>query len=108
MTLNLSYIPSNYWASDPFFCEFLSKKPKIPRDSPFFIMWDDFIDNEAELDQTISQLFPGIPVKKLLACKVQLVTSSQKFQINQKEFLPISKVLGKIIPIPPLLKFSLG
>ncbi len=104
MPLNLTYIPSKYWTKNHFFCQIRDNRPSPPSNSPFFVFWDDKIQEEAELNAAIENMFPEIPVKKLLNCDIHLVVHPHKLRIIQKEYYPISKVRAKIIPIPPMIK----
>jgi len=107
--LELIFIPSSYWNEPLSGFELSSKAPDLPADSNFFILWIPLNNSEEFLSKQITEIFPNIPVEKLLSCKINLAIPSltttldaqQKFSTNYYE---ISSCIGKIIPIGPAVK----
>ena len=104
MPVQLTYIHEDYWTKDNNICEILTNRPQPPRNSSFFVMWNREETDEKKLEMEIHQLFPSIPVKKLNTCKIQLVDFYPAVLINNRKYLPVRKILAKIVPIPPMIK----
>ncbi len=107
--LELIFIPSSYWNEPLSGFKLSFKGPDLPADSNFFILWIPSNISEEFLSKQIAEIFPSIPVEKLLSCKINLAIppsitihdSQQKISPNYYE---ISSCIGKIIPIGPAVK----
>ncbi len=115
--LQLTFIPAEYWnkSSDFFYLvdkngKKSEKKPPIPKDAGFFFMWlSEDNENVGDLEEKIANLFPSIPVKKLLSCKARLCFPFEESNGYFEDKVKVDFILGKIIPLPPMipLLFSL-
>ncbi|MHA1670841.1 MAG: DEAD/DEAH box helicase [Promethearchaeota archaeon] len=107
--LELIFIPSSYWNEPRSGFKLNSKGSNLPTDSNFFFLWIPSNISEEFLSIQITEIFPSVPVEKLLSCKINLVNpplitipnSKQKISPDYNE---ISSCIGKIMPIGPAVK----
>ncbi len=107
--LELIFIPSSYWNEALSGFKLTSKGPDLPSDSNFFVLWIPSNSSEDVLSKQIAEIFPKIPVKKLISCKINLAFHPLEIShISQEEgsstHHEISSCIGKIIPIGPAVK----
>ena len=107
--LQLLYIPATYWNEPTSNFELISKGKQLPKKSSFFILWIPSNQSEKELNEHITDTFPGIPINKLLSCKINLATpnhlsETKKKESSSKKIFNIISHIGKIIPISPATK----
>ena len=107
--LELIFIPSSYWNEPLSGFKLSSKGADLPPDSNFFILWIPSNDSEEVLSKQIKEIFPSIPVEKLLSCKINfaippLITTDDSKQKISPNYYEISSCIGKIIPIGPAIK----
>ncbi len=108
--VQLTYIPSDYWNESIGGFELLSKGRRLPKTSSFFLLWipSGRTENEDELSEQIKQIFPTIPSKKLLTCKINLAIplkiENEKNKIFYDKYFEVANHLGKIMPISPAIK----
>jgi len=107
--LELIFIPSSYWNEPLSGFKLSSKGPDLPADSNFFILWIPSNISEEFLSKQITEIFPSIPVEKLLSCKINLaipplITAHDSQQKDSLNYHEISSSIGKIIPIGPAVK----
>ncbi|MHA1824000.1 MAG: DEAD/DEAH box helicase [Promethearchaeota archaeon] len=107
--LDLIFIPSSYWNEPLSGFKLSSKAPDLPTASNFFILWIPSNNSEEFLSKQIKEIFPSIPVEKLLSCKINLVippliTIDDSKQKISPDYYEISSCIGKIIPIGPAVK----
>ncbi|MCK4479261.1 MAG: DEAD/DEAH box helicase [Candidatus Lokiarchaeota archaeon] len=98
--LKLLYIPATYWNEPSSGFKLISKGKQLPQNTNFFLLWIPSNNSEKELTEHIKLIFPNIPIKKLLSCKINLAIP---FSSSKKVFEVISHI-GKIIPILPATK----
>ena len=107
--LELIFIPFSYWNEALSGFKLTSKGPDLPSDSNFFVLWIPSNSSEDVLSKQIAEIFPGIPVKKLISCNINLAFNLLKITHNSQEensaaSHEISSCIGKIIPISPAVK----
>ncbi|NVM17225.1 MAG: DEAD/DEAH box helicase [Candidatus Lokiarchaeota archaeon] len=107
--LELIFIPSSYWNEPLSGFKVSSKGPDLPANSNFFVLWIPSNDSEEFLSEQITEIFPSIPVKKLLSCKINLVVPPLVTVHGSQRgisavYHEVSPCLGKIIPIGPAVK----
>ena len=98
--LQLLYIPATYWNDPSSSFELISKGEQPSVKSSFFVLWIPSNQSDEELTEHIKLIFPNIPIKKLLSCKINLAIP---FSSSKKAFEVISHI-GKVIPILPATK----
>ena len=107
--LELIFIPSSYWNEPLSGFKLSSKGPDLPADSNFFILWIPSNDSEEFLSKQITEIFPSIPVEKLLSCKINLaipplIATHDSQELFSPDYYEVSSCIGKIIPIGPAVK----
>jgi SNF2 family DNA or RNA helicase len=107
--LELIFIPSSYWNEPLSGFKLSSKGPDLPTDSNFFVFWIPLNDSEEFLSEQITEIFPSIPVKKLLSCSIclaipPLVSKNKSQRGISQVYYEITSCVGKIIPIGPAVK----
>jgi len=98
--LELLYIPATYWNESSSSFKLISEGKQLPQNTNFFLLWIPSNNSEKELTEHIKLIFPNIPIKKLLSCKINLAIP---FSSSKKVFEVISHI-GKVIPILPATK----
>ena len=101
--LNLTFIPANYWNEPLVNFSVMGKGKSPPKPTGFFLFWINDNDSEVDLVKSILRYFPSIPALKLATCHINLVQPIQ-FMTPSGEIQAVGQVLGKIVPIPPLIK----
>ncbi|MFX1312657.1 MAG: DEAD/DEAH box helicase [Promethearchaeota archaeon] len=107
--LELLYVPATYW-NEPFSnFELISKENQLPQNTNFFLLWIPLNQSEKKLIEQIKLIFPMIPTKKLLTCKINLaippsLTKVKENNKSSKKYYDIITHIGKIIPISPATK----
>ncbi|MHA1488950.1 MAG: SNF2-related protein [Promethearchaeota archaeon] len=99
-TLQLTYIPNNYWNEKFSGFSLTSKKQSLPQNVSFFLVWIPLNQSEQELNKKIKRNFPNIPAEKLLTCKIRLALPLN----SDNSHFGIKLILGKIMPIQPAIK----
>lgn len=107
--LELIFIPSSYWNEPLSGFTLSSKGQDLPNDSNFFILWIPSNNSEEILSKQITEIFPSVPIKKLLSCTINLavpptITTHNSQQNALLSYYEISPSIGKIIPIGPAVK----
>ncbi|NVM46382.1 MAG: DEAD/DEAH box helicase [Candidatus Lokiarchaeota archaeon] len=107
--LELSFIPSSYWNEPLSGFKLSSEGPDLPKDSNFFVLWIPSNNSEDILSKHITEIFPRIPVNKLISCNIKLAFPPLEIADNSQEksslnFYEISLCIAKIIPIGPAVK----
>ncbi|MBY9010090.1 MAG: hypothetical protein KGD74_09525, partial [Candidatus Lokiarchaeota archaeon] len=107
--LELSFIPSSYWNEPLSGFTLSSKGLNLPTDSNFFILWIPSNVSEEFLSKQITEIFPRIPVKKLLSCKINLalpplIITHDSQELLSPDYYEVSSCIGRIIPIGPAVK----
>ena len=107
--LELSFIPSSYWNEPLSGFKLSSEGPDLPKDSNFFVLWIPSNNSEDILSKHITEIFPRIPVNKLISCNINLAFPPLEIADNSQEkislnFYEISLCIAKIIPIGPAVK----
>ena len=107
--LELIFIPSSYWNEPLSGFKVSSEGSDLPTNSNFFILWIPSNISEEFLSKQITEIFPSIPVEKLLSCKINLAIppTINKHDSQEKispSYYDISSCIGKIIPIGPAAK----
>ncbi|MFO8017523.1 MAG: DEAD/DEAH box helicase [Promethearchaeia archaeon] len=83
----------------------MKSKKNLPSSASFFILWHPLVQSEELLAKKISQVFPEIPVQKLLLCKLNLAFLEAK---ANNSIFRIKDVLAKIVPLKPGLELLLN
>ena len=103
--LQILYIPAEYWNSP--ISEFsLESKKTLPQSASFFILWHPLVEDEKLLSTKISEVFPDIPVQKLLFCSINLAFPERNGISNQ--IFKLRKFSAKIVPLSPGLELLLN
>ncbi len=107
--LELLYIPTTYWNEPSSGFNLISEGKQLPQNTSFFVLWIPSNESEKELTEHINLIFPHIPIKKLLSCKINLaipfsLSKAKKIVNKSTEFFQVVSHVGKIIPIPPAIK----
>jgi len=100
--LQLTYIPSRYWNNEKSEFILINNNKKIPNDASFFILWLSNSNSVEHLEQKIRDIYPAIPISKLLSCKINLAVLNH--QSNPKHKFKINQIIGKILPLLPASK----
>ena len=105
-SLQLTYIPSLYWNHPLSGFKTESDNKDLTKETSFFLVWIPLNDSEKDLTEEIKKTFPKIPAEKLVTCKIRLAFPLGMLEPRsiQEDYFGVIEVLGKIIPIPPLIR----
>lgn len=108
--LQLTYIPELYWNESFSGFKVDSSEKVPPKHASFFLLWLPLNTSEKDLIEQINVVFPNIPAKNLLTCQMKLAVPLEWVNANANEkatktFFGIDYVLGKVMPVPPAIKF---